>query len=154
MKYICRKCEEVFDEDELNTVRDRVSDYAGGSYETFCECTCGGEYAEAKQCCDCGEYFAEDEMSGEYCSECLKKQATIENAIESGKDADTEISINGFAAYVFSTEEINKILIDAIEKRVNSGRAEAMAMMDKAEGFCFDDASWFAEWLEGREKNK
>ena len=154
MKYICKSCGEVVDEDELNTVRCKVSDYAGGSYQTFTECTCGGDYEEAKQCAECGEYFAEDEMSGEYCTECLKEHATVENAIESGNEATEKVSVNGFVAFVFSEEEINEILVGALEKKIDSGTAGANAIIDKARDFCFDDATWFAEWLEEKRRDE
>jgi len=154
MKYICKSCGAVVDEDELNTVRCKVSDYAGGCYQNFTECTCGGDYEEAKQCVECGEYFAEDEMSGEYCAECLKEHATVENAIASGNEATEKVSVNGFVAFVFSEEEINEILVGALEKKINSGTAGANSIIDRARDFCFDDATWFAEWLEEKRREE
>lgn len=146
---ICEDCDATLDENELVTTRNYVSDYMGGCYEYSTGCSCGGPVANAGQCEICGEYFKEDEVHVRICDECLKEEMTIDNAIECGKDdsARTEVSINGFLASCFSQEEIDSLLIKALEDKINDLDVAANGAIDKAEEWCKEDLSYFADWL-------
>ncbi len=152
MKFICNDCGKVLDEDELIISEDKVSDYAGGTYERSATCTCGGSCKEASRCIGCGEYFPDEELSGGYCIDCLKESATVNNAIGCGNEEKSEIKINGFLAYLFSEKEIEEILKVALDKKINESDANAMKAMDEAQDFCMDDACWFAGWLDSQKQ--
>lgn len=146
---ICEDCGAVLDENDLITSKSYVSDYMGGCYETYSVCTCGGDVVEATQCEICGEYFRSDEMHDGICDECLEEEMTVENAIECGKDgsARLDISLNGFLASVFSKEKIDEILTEELEKLINISDCNANYVIDRAEEWCREDASYFAGWL-------
>lgn len=66
--FICnnRRCQTVFDEDELRIVRECVGEYWGTpAYQEYGTCPCckSDDYSEAEQCEECGEYFNEREVS-------------------------------------------------------------------------------------------
>lgn len=82
--------------------------------------------------------------------DCLKESATVNNAIECGNEAKSEIKINGFLAYLFSEKEIEDILKVALDRKINESDASAMRAMDEAQDFCMDDACWFAGWLDSK----
>lgn len=78
----------------------------------------------------------------ELCDDCLRKEATLENALRWG-DADKKcVEINGFLAWLLSTAEIESILKDALTE------------LDRrhAEAYCMDDPSAFDEFLRGEEE--
>lgn len=147
---ICEDCGAVVDESELVTTRSYVSDYMGGCYETYTECSCGGSVVDAKQCEMCGEYFREDELHDGICDECLKDEATVDNAIKCGKDgsARADVSVNGFLAMLFTSEKIDEILIREVERLVGKSDENAKHIIDVAEAWCLEDKSYFAEWLQ------
>ena len=71
----------VFEADEA-----KRRHYIGGETEVFCPVCDSDDLEEVFQCCDCGGWFPEDELSGMYsdqlrCDDCLRKKATLENAL-------------------------------------------------------------------------
>ena len=81
--YRCR-CGRVFEYEEA-----KRRHYIGGETEIFCPSCDGDDFEEVFQCCDCGEFFPEDELNGMYsdqlrCDDCLRKKATLENALAIG----------------------------------------------------------------------
>ena len=153
---ICEDCGDVLDESDLKQERSYISDYMGGCYETYSVCPSGGEVVDAKRCEICGEYFREDELHDGVCDECLKEEMTVDNAIECGKDgsARMEVSINGFLAFCFNQEEIDALLIKALEDKINTSRIDANVVIDRAEEWCSEDKSYFADWLKDRSKKQ
>lgn len=150
MKYICDDCGSVLDEDDLRTERSYVSDYMGGCYEDYSVCHCGGSVSEASTCDICGEYFHDDDLYSGVCEDCLKDEMTVDNAIKAGADAKLEVEINGFLASCFTPEQIEELLIKALEEKIDSSDGAANAAIDKAEEWLSEDKSWFADWLKSR----
>lgn len=71
--YYCRNCGCIFDDDEAKVVEERHG-FQGGSAEEFMYCpNCDSDdFAEARQCEECGEWFSEDDLfGGAFCEECL-----------------------------------------------------------------------------------
>lgn len=151
---ICEKCGAIIREDDLIHRKYKLSDYRGGIYENDCRCSCGGDVNEAKQCKACGEYFNADDMHGEYCEDCLTSEMTVDNAIKCGAEVDArrEVSLNGFLASLFSEEEIDALLLREMERRMAKSRRNTMTAINRAEWFCKEDESWFADWVERRSK--
>ena len=109
INYRCR-CGRVFEYEEA-----KRRHYIGGETEIFCPSCDGDDFEEVFQCCDCGEFFQEDKLNGMYsdqlrCDDCLRKKATLENALAIGED--NPIHINGFFEELFSVGEIERILPD------------------------------------------
>jgi hypothetical protein len=73
---ICLDCRHVFSEDEIAYWREQRGEYWGmPCYETVCGCPiCHGEFDDAIECVNCGEYFAEYELNdGDICDECAEE---------------------------------------------------------------------------------
>ena len=80
--FICnnKRCQTVFDEDELRIVRECVGEFWGvPAYQEYGTCPCceSEYYSEARRCENCGEYLHEDEFrmddSGQLCDECFEE---------------------------------------------------------------------------------
>lgn len=56
--FICTHCGHLVEEPRV--VRENHG-LAWGYEEFYAFCSCGGEYEEAVECEECGEYFAEDD---------------------------------------------------------------------------------------------
>lgn len=117
MDYICEYCGDWFNENDLTTIKDGI-DYElwgqKGTYE-FTEQVCphcGGYVVEADDCPICGELMP---LGQDLCDHCLSEYATLDIALEYGAKETTDLSINSFLAYKFSTEEIEEILIATLK---------------------------------------
>ena len=136
-KYRCNECGNVFDEDEFKRVR-----YIGGETEDFCPFCDNDDFEEVEQCDDCGEWFSPNELYGclhsLYCEECLESYATVETALEVGRDNPVEIS--GFFEQIFTVEQMEKILMDKAEELHGKGLAQ------DAINYCIEDPDYFANW--------
>lgn len=144
---ICEDCGRTLHEDDLVTQKSYVSDYAGGCYEEYSTCPCGGDVEEAEMCVCCGEYFKKDELTDGICEDCLKEQMSVDNAIEAGNEAKVTVELNGFLASVFNESVIERLMLDEFEKIIDASDDGAMAAIDKAEEWCREDLLWFADWL-------
>ena len=71
--YKCVDCGAVFDEPD--TWEESRGEYWGfPCTETVCGCPeCRGDYEEAFECEECGEWFFKDELEDELCKECQNK---------------------------------------------------------------------------------
>lgn len=119
--YKCKKCGMVFE--EARNYEDYESIDVGNGRLTvadlgYSECPyCGSQdYDEAYECCECGEYFLEEEIINYTCKKCLNRNATIENLLKYGEKEKAEININYFLSVCFTTEEIEAILLKELEK--------------------------------------
>ena len=71
---ICTECGHVFNDDEAFVVEETLDMIDGVAYrERSCVCPeCNGEYEQAVQCAECGEWFRWDDLvSGRYCQRCM-----------------------------------------------------------------------------------
>ena len=150
--YKCLDCGRILDDDELKLSRDYVSDYAGGSYENHTGCPCGGDVEEVTACEGCDDYYTSDELYEGFCENCLTQCATVDNAVAAGNDAKETVDINGFFAYLFTGEEIDKILLEKVEQMIGGSYEGAMSMCERAKDYCLDDATWFSGWLQKKGK--
>jgi hypothetical protein len=96
---------------------------------------------EVYECEFCGRKTYNDDCE---CDECKKEQllniATIDTAIEYGEDEKQCIELNGFLAWIFGAEKIERILRDALTE----------SDLEYAESFCMDDWMAFSDWYERR----
>ena len=91
MKYKCRKCGDVIEEEDLPTrsYYDDRGEFWGTPCseeieETDYSCQwCGkGDYEEAEECICCGEGFFYEELYEGYCKDCLEEEMTDDNIEE------------------------------------------------------------------------
>lgn len=134
--YICERCGEVRDEDELRECSERVFNCYGeymGSKSYQSDCSCGGEFVEAGECEICGEYIVPGER---VCNNCIEEYATVENAILFGAQADCLgiIKINGFLEECFTASEIENILRAHLENK-DLLKAKKFCIEDNKDGF-------------------
>lgn len=114
----CEKCGKIFDAEDLESEK-RFFSYYGETrlYENVSVCPyCGcGNHHEVVKCEWCGEYYDKREEGGCLCDECLSK-ATAKDCFEICKDDKWSVSLNQFIADMFSPQEIEHILLDALVK--------------------------------------
>ena len=81
--FICTQCGHLVDEPRV--IRERHgSPYGYEEYYDFC--SCGGEYAPAVPCDECGEYVAEEDTYNTddgrtICSECKNAEEYVEYSV-------------------------------------------------------------------------
>jgi len=149
---ICKKCGRVLQDSDLVLHKDYED---GVCYDSTVCCPCGSEdLVEAERCEECGEYFPADELYDGICKGCLKQEMTVDNALKCGEEggARQTISVNGFLASCFSEDEINRILEEKLQNLIDSSYASAMGIIDKAECWCEEDETYFADWLKSNKK--
>lgn len=151
--YICDKCGKLCEDDDLPTYEEDFGYDTGVGWrsakQTFVDnCSCGGEFVEAKECAICGEWFTDDEIINGYCKECLEEEMTYENAIKCGSENEESVAINGFLASCFDSSEIEEILL----KTLNETKELMPSRIDEyVKAYCKDDLYYFAGWLEEQE---
>lgn len=114
---ICDNCGHLADENELEILHDK--DYIDCGVGQLCirddtfysECPCGGKWEQATECAVCGEWFLDSNYHN-VCKNCLTENMTFKNALNVGAEEDCKekVKINGYLAYEFTTEQIEKIL--------------------------------------------
>jgi hypothetical protein len=145
--YICEDCGKLVEEEpcevEHCSLSDEFPDYTVPQ-KTPIECSCGGEFVEAVQCKNCGEYFANDYIS--ICQSCRDDYRNLDTVLEIGSDWENKISLNGFLMTVFTKEDIELILLDTLK---NFGEDKVKEAVDK---YCEDDIDYF--WRHAEKKWK
>ena len=116
--YICPKCGHLYD-GEFEVCRQVHGQTSlGDKFVEECvdlSCSvCGDEMVEATKCKICGEYYDEDPYDP-YCDRpeegICKKCCTLKNALEFGSENTKKVSLNGFIARMYTSAEIDDILL-------------------------------------------
>ena len=143
--YICERCGATGE--ELPTYEEDFGYETGVGFRSACQtmtdcCSCGGEFVEATECEECGEWFEEN---GEQCicSKCLEKYKTLDNAIKIGKECRYKVGINQFFTECFSVEQIEEILEREIREAVKVGKSFKKEVEDYLEND--DDLCYFVK---------
>lgn len=145
--WMCEQCGDVYE--ELPT-HDEDFGYDVGigrvsAVQTMVDsCHCGGNFVEATECDECGEYF---EKNGEQsiCDKCLEKYKTFDNAIKIGAEYPIKKGINQFLAWCFSEEEINQILERELREAEKLGKPFVARDIEEY----FKDNEWLSGNVEG-----
>ena len=154
--YICKKCGELVEELPIKiTSKGDFNSYddfelADGEQIEYCEC--GGKFVEAKRCVACAEYYPIDELKSNVCEYCLdehSESSPYQYGLEIGEDNKTDVYINGLIPSLFSAEEINKILLDYIDKNYMNIKN----FNRKCEKYCREDMDCFAQYVEEKVTN-
>ena len=143
--YKCRRCGEVFEEDEI---RESVTYHPwrdGEADEVFEECPyCGdGDFDEAEQCEECGEWFLRDELHDGRCDECLKKNATFDIVLPYAEEND---DVKGLVESVLSTTEINNLLVSAAREKLKL----LSSLREKVAEYAMEDKDCFGYYIANR----
>ena len=153
--YVCNRCGELCDEDDLPTYTEDFGYDTGVGWrscpQTFVDnCSCGGDFVKADRCSVCDEYFCSElSKTGNVCDVCLEENADFDNAIECGKEWRDAIELNGFLVHSFTQEQIEEILL----KELKVARQVDATKIDKeAKDYCLEDEGCFADWLESQNK--
>ena len=78
----CTSCGYVFDFEDRTVVKESHG-FNDGFYETFSCCpNCGGDFADAADCCECGETFTENELYSSWCEKCLRETINYDTFFE------------------------------------------------------------------------
>lgn len=138
--YKCLDCGMVFEE--------AITTHEGGYPEeptAACPYCKSIDLEEVFHCIKCGEWFADDDMIGSICKDCLEKMLTNENAIQYGDEDRQEVTINGFMAWLYRGGEIEDIL-EADFRRTSPEWQRRMV-----KDYCMDSKYDFSEFLEGQD---
>lgn len=139
---ICENCGTLVENNELEVYQEDMHPDGLGYCQSFAkECSCGGEFVEAEKCAVCGEFYPENSLSYGVCAECLKREATLENALAYGEEEREKITINGLFATLLTEKEIERALLEILLKNKKEGDIKK---------YCLLDESAFAEFLDNQ----
>lgn len=144
---MCKRCGDVYE--ELPT-HDEDFGYDVGigrvsAVQTLVDSYhCGGNFVEATQCDECGEWFEKNGLQT-ICDKCLEKYKTLDNAIKLGDEYSIPKKINQFFAWCFSEEEINQIL----ERELREAQKLGKPFVSKELESYFADNEWLSGNVEG-----
>ena len=123
--YKCKECGKVYE--SLEDAREERESIEYGDktyYETNCYCHCGGELEEVYKCKICGEI-----TESEICEKCL----TLEKCFEVGEEHRQCLELNGFVANMFTTSEIEEILMRELKEAQELGITNKYDFIDYLE---------------------
>lgn len=149
MAYKCLECGHIFDEGEQARWIESRGEYWGTPCsEEMSGCPlCKGEYEKTKPCKICGSEHLSDELDGGVCEECVDTHRyDVDMCFRLGKKCKEDVEINGFLASMYSTEEIEELILRDI---LNTQKIKVVDCTPFIEA----DSSWFAENL-AKEVNK
>ena len=118
--YICPSCGHLQHEEEFEGGTQvhgytSLGDALAEEYVDFSCRHCGDDMVEATECKICGEYYYEEVCypGGDRPKEGIcKKCCTLENALEFGSENAKQVSLNGFIALMYTSAEIDDILLN------------------------------------------
>jgi hypothetical protein len=154
--YICEDCGKIYEDEEAVSVEEMpygeehcglgkpMWDMNRAEVEA---CSCGGELVKAKKCEKCDEWMSDNSHS--LCEDCANEYATLETVLAIGADWETKMSLNGFLCSVYSKEEIELILMDAL-----TAKGEDF-IKSEIKKYCDEDKDYFMgeadkRWKEGK----
>lgn len=143
----CVECGHVFSEYELNTWEESRGEHFGiPCYEKMSGCPiCEGDYEDAVECDICGENHPASELTSGVCEDCIKTyQHDVDMHFKIGANDTDSVELNCFLASVFTKEDIELILLNALKSR--KGYAKKQVESD-CERFIEYNREWFAERL-------
>jgi hypothetical protein len=86
--YKCNNCGKIVE--KLKEVEPTYQEC--GYVEDYC--SCGGQYVDAYQCKECGEWFTEEELDGGICEECIDSSINLQTVFEYVNECDLEDDIH------------------------------------------------------------
>ena len=172
----CTNCGYVFDYEDRTVVRESHG-FDDGFYETFSCCpSCGGDFEDAVECCECGETFTENEIYGDkWCERCLRETINYDTFFEYCEANKDEQYLDTFlmceilnCEYVpkISSYEFHELMVDVYKERVEQikrdkqmfGKTYAEIISACIRFIMDDDGSIgrenYADWLNNKKEVK
>ena len=143
----CVECGHVFSEYELNTWEESRGEHFGiPCYEKMSGCPiCEGDYEDTVECDICGENHLASELTGGVCEDCIKKyQHDVDMHFKIGENDTDKVELNCFLASVFTKEDIELILLNALKSMKEYAKKQVES---DCERFIEYNREWFAERL-------
>lgn len=105
MTFKCYECGHIFESGEEQTWIESYGEQMSG-----CP-VCAGGYEETVQCSICGSEHLADELDGGVCETCVDGyRYDISMCRIIGEKSKADVSINGFFASMYSSEEIEELI--------------------------------------------
>lgn len=135
--YKCKNCGEIMRGEDIQEIKESLgmNRYGEHGEESYCICPkCGiDQFDELGLCVICGNH-----TDGEYdgmCEQCISQyENDIKKCFEVGKNSTETFELNCFLASMFSVNEIEAILFDALNRERMTCRR-----------FIEEDPSWFGK---------
>lgn len=148
----CEDCGKVFDYEDRKIVEE-THGFDHPPYEKFSYCPyCGGDFVEALECESCGTAEAEENLLFGLCENCVKEKVkdflwNPQKCFDFAKkhEATCVVEINSFLYGLFTTSEINEILLREIMEKHKIFPVDCSS-------FVKDDTYWLLENLIEDEK--
>lgn len=163
----CTDCGYVFDYEDRTVVKESHG-FNDGFYETFSCCpSCGGDFEDAVDCCECGETFTEDELYDGWCEQCLRETINYDTFFEyceANKDEHyldifvmSEL-LGGMDCPKWISFDFHQLMIETYKKRVKDSQRDNVlwGFLPACIRFIMDDDGSigrenYADWLNKRE---
>ncbi len=142
--YACSDCGRLYDEQPVR--RERHGELDGDWCEKFVECTCGGAIEEAVKCKVCDDWHSEDELTEGVCRYCLHHELTAENVevfVGTFEIEKCTFEINAALEHVFSSEEVNEILMRELKEVLHTKRMMPSRLEDSIKTYLQDNWAQF-----------
>lgn len=135
----CLECGWLFPKGEEDRWEESGEFWGQPVSETVTGCpSCGGAYEETTPCVECGKEHLADDLYGGMCKKCLEPYVNdFDACLKLGEMQKENIEVNALLLTMFTTSEIEEILIRELKK---SGSIDCSS-------FAYDDLEWFAENL-------
>ena len=136
MTYICEYCGAVLDDNEIQSVREWLTEDHWDTIGICPHCK-HDEFLEAAYCDKCNEWKPEREMVDGFCEECQElilkdyRHDPVKVYNVSAED-EAEVKISGFLARMFTATQIEALLLNELSK-VDADCSE----------YIEDDRDWF-----------
>ena len=148
--YVCLDCGAVYEEQPTRT--ERHGELDGNWYETFVECPCGGAIEKAVECAVCGEWYSNDDLTEGVCDYCMHRNLNANNVEAFADTFEVEkcsFEVNAILEHVFSSEEVNEILMREFKQMLHTKRMMPTRLEDSMKTYLQDDwANFLAELAE------
>lgn len=155
-RYVCDKCGDVVEENELLINKELVAYGDTFGYEEFIkDCSCGGSYKEGSLCCICESWHTDNDVYDDVCVKCLKDGITVENTLEYSDYVSSEcphsVPLNPFLAQIFTPQQIETLLKEELKKEKFERINGKIDIDEECKKFCLEDEWDFAEWLKEKQ---
>lgn len=149
--YRCDKCGTIFDANEAKMIMESHG-LDSQPYEELMACpSCSSlDNVWVEKCEICGEWEDRQYIHGGVCEDCMdsvKNDYRLIYDMCEYFNEKVEVDINPLLASMFTEEEINKILLDSLDKRAREDKLFNGEQLN-CWGFIREDFDWFGASLE------
>ena len=172
MMYRCCECGHLFEEGEQAVWYENQGECHGvTAMERFSGCPiCKGDYEEAHQCQECGDWHSEDELYEGWCEKCLRETINYDTFFEYCEANKDEQYLDTFVMYYilnceyvpkYSSDEFHDLMIETYKRSAADAKSlrpylDVFDFLENCIRFIMDDDGSigkenYADWLNKRE---